>query len=60
VIEILRLDNGKAVHIDGNEITAKEAIEIATKLTKTWGTDLDKDELREYLFNLALELKGDC
>ena len=57
---ILELSNGKQVNIDGNEITGKEAIEIATNLTKTWGTDFDKDELREYLFNLALELKGDC
>lgn len=54
---ILHLSNGKQVSIDGNEITAKEAIEVATSLVKTWGTDLDKDELREYLFGLAVELR---
>jgi len=47
VIEILRLSDGKAVYIDGNEITKDEAHEIIIKLTETWGNDFEKQELRD-------------
>uniref|UniRef100_A0A6M3X4X2 Uncharacterized protein n=1 Tax=viral metagenome TaxID=1070528 RepID=A0A6M3X4X2_9ZZZZ len=44
---IIRLSNGKAVHIDGNEITRDEAHEIIIGLTEVWGTDFEKQELRD-------------
>ncbi len=45
MIIILELNNGKAVHIDGNGFSRDEAHEIIIKLTKTWGTDFEKQEL---------------
>lgn len=56
MIEILRLSNGKAVHIDGKELTRDEAHEIIIKLTGTWGNDFEKQELKD----AALGLKRDC
>lgn len=47
---ILRLSNGKAILIEGGGITRDEAHEIIIKLTETWGTDFEKQELR----NLAI------
>lgn len=55
-LEILRLSNGKAIHIDGNEITRDEAHEIIIRLTGTWGTDFEKQELKD----AALGLSRDC
>lgn len=54
MIEILELSNGKVVHIDGNEITQDEAHEIIIKLTEAWGTDFEKQELRD----MAIGIKG--
>lgn len=56
MIEILRLSNGKTVHIDGNEFTRDEAHEIIIELTGTWGNNFEKRELKD----LALGLKRDC
>ena len=39
------MDNGKAVHIDGNELTRDEAHEIIISLTGTWGPDFQKQAL---------------
>lgn len=56
MIEIERLSSGKVVYIDGNEFTRDEAHEIIIKLTETWGTDFEKQELKD----AALGLKRDC
>lgn len=56
MIEILRLDNGKAIYIDGEEVTRNEAHEVIIKLTETWGTDFEKQELKD----AALGLSRDC
>jgi len=56
VIKILELSSGKKVYIQGKEITRDEAHEIVVKLTGTWGTDFEKQELRD----AALGLKRDC
>ena len=36
-IQIETLSNGKAVCLEGNEITQEEALELAKKLVNTWG-----------------------
>ncbi|GAI74644.1 unnamed protein product [marine sediment metagenome] len=51
VIEILRLSNGKTVYIDGNEVTTEEAHEIIIKLTKAWGNDFEKQELKDLVLD---------
>ena len=43
----MRLANGKAVKIEGNEFTTKEAHEIIIRLTKVWGNDFEKQELKD-------------
>lgn len=53
MIEILALSNGKAVHIDGSGISRDEVHEIIIKLTEIWGTDFEKQELRD----MALGIK---
>ena len=47
MIVILKLSNGKKVYISGQEITTDEAHEIIISLTETWGTDFEKQELRD-------------
>lgn len=47
MIEILKLGNGKNVYIDGEEITREEAHETIISLTETWGTDFEKQELKD-------------
>ncbi len=47
MIVILTLSNGKKVYISGREITTDEAHEIIISLTETWGTDFEKQELRD-------------
>ena len=56
MIKILTLSNGKAVYIQGRELTTDEAHEIIIMLTGTWGNDFEKRELRD----LALGVKRDC
>lgn len=56
VIKILTLSNGKAVYIQGKEVTTDEAHEIIISLTATWGNDFEKQELKD----AALGLKRDC
>ena len=56
MIEVLRLSNGKVIYTDGEEFTRDEAHEIIIKLTETWGTDFEKQELRD----AALGLSRDC
>ncbi|GAI61522.1 unnamed protein product [marine sediment metagenome] len=51
MIEILELVNGKAVHIDGKEFTTEEAHEIIIRLTKTWGNDFEKRELKDLVLD---------
>ncbi|GAI54747.1 unnamed protein product, partial [marine sediment metagenome] len=55
VIKILELEGGKKVYIQGKSITTDEAHEIIIRLTGTWGTDFEKQELRD----AALGLKRD-
>lgn len=55
MIKILTLSNGKAVYIQGKQVTRDEAHEIIIKLTGTWGTDFEKQELKD----AALGLKRD-
>ncbi len=56
MIKILTLSNGKAVYIQGKELTTDEAHEIIISLTATWGNDFEKQELKD----AALGLKRDC
>lgn len=56
MIEVLRLSNSKAIYIEGKEFTRDEAHEIIIKLTETWGTHFEKQELKD----AALGLKRDC
>jgi len=51
VIEILRLSNGKGIYIDGKELTTEEAHEIIIRLTKTWGNDFEKQELKDLVLD---------
>lgn len=46
-LSLLTLDNGKRVYIDGKGISREEAHEIIISLTKTWGTDFEKQELKD-------------
>ncbi len=56
VIKLLQLSSGKKVYIQGKSITADEAHEIIIALTGTWGTDFEKQELKD----AALGLERDC
>ena len=56
MIKILTLFNGKTVRVTGKSFTRDEAHEIIIKLTGTWGTDFEKQELKD----AALGLKRDC
>lgn len=47
MIVILKLSNGKKVYISGQEIIKADAHEIIIALTETWGTDFEKQELRD-------------
>lgn len=58
MIEILRLRNGKAVHIDGKELTRDEAHEIIIRLTGTWGTDFEKQELCDMALGIHADARG--
>ncbi len=56
MIKILKLSNGKIVCIDTKEFTRDDAHEIIIKLTEVWGTDFEKQELKD----AALGLSRDC
>lgn len=60
MIEILKLSNGKAIHIGGNELTCDEAHEIIIRLTGTWGTDFEKQELCDMALGIHAEARADC
>ena len=47
MIVIQELSNGKKVYMSGREITTDDAHEIIISLTETWGTDFEKQELRD-------------
>jgi len=47
MIVILELSNKKKVYISGREITTDDAHEIVISLTETWGTDFEKQDLRD-------------
>ncbi len=51
VIEIERLSNGKVVYIDGEEVTTEEAHELIIRLTKVWGNDFEKRELKDLVLD---------
>ena len=55
MIKILDLSNGKGIYIDGDEITNDEAHEIIIRLTGTWGSDFEKQELCD----IALDIHAD-
>lgn len=55
MVEILRLSNGKAVRIDGKSLTRDEAHEIIIRLTGTWGTDFEKQELCDMALGIHAE-----
>lgn len=57
MIKILRLSNGKVVYIQGNEITRDDAHEIIIKLTGTWGTNFEKQELCDMALGIHAEAK---
>ncbi len=47
MIKILTLANGKTVYIQGKSFETDEAHEIIISLTKTWGNDFEKQELKD-------------
>lgn len=47
MVEVMRLESGKAVYINGKGIDTDEAHEIIIRLTQTWGTDFEKQHLRD-------------
>jgi len=51
VIKILQLSSGKKVYIQGKSITTDEAHEIIIRLTKTWGNDFDKGDLKDLVLD---------
>lgn len=51
MIPIVILDNNKKVYIQGKEITTEEAHEIIIRLTKTWGNDFEKRELKDLVLD---------
>lgn len=55
MIEILRLENGKSVQMDGSSLDRDEAHEIVIKLTETWGTDFEKQELCDKALGIHAE-----
>jgi len=46
-VEVMRLESGKVVYINGKSIDRDEAHEIIIRLTQTWGTDFEKQHLRD-------------
>lgn len=52
MVVILELSNGKKVYISGRGITRDEAHEVIIKLTGTWGTDIEKQELKDMALGL--------
>lgn len=44
---VVRLSNGKIVYIQGKGISRDEAHELIIALINTWGTDFQKQELRD-------------
>lgn len=59
MIEILGLSNGKAVYIEGKEITRDEAHEIIIRLTGTWGTDFEKEELCDMALGIHADARAE-
>ena len=57
MIEILRLSNGKAVYIEGKGLTRDEAHEIIVRLTGTWGTNFEKQELCDMALGIHASMK---
>ena len=51
VIKILELSTGKKVYIQGKSIATEEAHEIIIRLTKTWGNDFEKRELKDLVLD---------
>ena len=49
---LLHLSNGKEIYIEGNSITQDEAHEIIISLTETFGTDFEKQELKDKVLEL--------
>ena len=47
MLKILCLANGKWVYLEGKEITRDEVHEIIIRLTETWGTDFEKQEIKD-------------
>ena len=58
MIKVLELSNSKTVYINGKEITTEDAHEIIILLTKRWGNDFEKSELKNRLMDLVMELAG--
>ncbi len=58
MIEILRLSNGKTVHIDGKELARGEAHEIIIRLIGTWGTDFEKQELCDMALGIHADTRS--
>jgi len=47
MLVICDLENGKRVFIEGNSFHRDEAHEIIILLAETWGTDFEKQELKD-------------
>ncbi len=52
MLRILQLSNGKWVYITGKEITRDDAHEIIIQLTDTWGTDFERQDLKDKALGL--------
>lgn len=52
MVVIVELSDGKKVYISGRGITQGEAHEIIIRLTETWGTDFEKQELKDMALGL--------
>lgn len=47
LVPVLTLGNGKHIYVDSKSFDKDEAHEIIIRLTQTWGTDFEKQELRD-------------
>lgn len=47
LVPVLTLGNGKHVYMDGTSFGKDEAHEIIIRLTQTWGTDFEKQKLKD-------------
>ncbi len=52
MVSILELSTGKTLYLTGGEITRDDAHEAIVRLTETWGTDFEKQGIRDKALGL--------